>query len=565
MTAFLFLAIACTSSGSPDPNAEPGIDTGASAIDDPSDATPSDTGPADDTGTAIPGEPSAPECAAPGLRLVSEFTSTQIHPMGSPPAPFVLGSCGWGLAVLDVNDDGWPDLVPAGAWAQTHVLVNDGGSFAPDSTIEFDGGPLPMGNGLTTGDVDGDGRVDLVLLTSTGTPDRVYINRGEGRFESTELVNSSFESQSAALFDADADGDLDLFVARHVDAHSTSLPELMAGTFEADPNGFYWNDAGVFSPGTVPGNPVAASFQGIPYDADDDGDLDLLVINDFGAFIHASELMVNEGGTFTTADDCQCDGAKFGMGGAVGDVDGDGVPDVHVTNFGSPELLMGMGDGRYYESALARGIAVGPERVTGWGTSFIDLNMDGHSDLVSTFGPVLVGMEGDWSDLVDHEVVADIDDLPAQPNALWMNDGDAFTEFSSMLGFDAMGVTRAVVVADFNRDGLPDLATSGLLANRHQVIRIYASEGGCGPGVVVDFPEMGAADLGATVEWSVNGLARETWMLPGTTFSNSGSSLHLGLAGHPVADWVRITPVNGDPVEHANVPAGTTVTQRSYQ
>ncbi len=191
--------------------------------------------------------------------------------------------------------------------------------------------------------------------------------------------------------------------------------------------------------------------------------------------------------------------------------------------------------------------------------------MDGHSDLVSTFGPVLVGMEGDWSDLVDHEVVADIDDLPAQPNALWMNDGDAFTEFSSMLGFDAMGVTRAVVVADFNRDGLPDLATSGLLANRHQVIRIYASEGGCGPGVVVDFPEMGAADLGATVEWSVNGLARETWMLPGTTFSNSGSSLHLGLAGHPVADCVRITPVNGDPVEHANVPAGTTVTQRSYQ
>ena len=82
--------------GQPDPIAEPGIDTGASAIDDPSDAPPSDTGPADDTGTAIPGEPSAPECAAPGLRLVSGSHRPRSIPWGRRPHRLCWAPAGGG-------------------------------------------------------------------------------------------------------------------------------------------------------------------------------------------------------------------------------------------------------------------------------------------------------------------------------------------------------------------------------------------------------------------------------------------------------------------------------------
>ena len=76
---------------------------------------------------------------------------------------------------------------------------------------------------------------------------------------------------------------------------------------------------------------------------------------------------------------------------------------------------------------------------------------------------------------------------------------------------------------------------------------------------------MSAADLGAKVEWTVNGESRTAWMVPGTTFSSSGSTMHLGLGGHDQAETVRVTPVNGDPVDYRDVPRGTVLDQRSYQ
>ena len=373
MRGLLFALIGCTF-GEQSPE-KPSADSGEIAADDSGVEPPPDR-----------------ECSPPQLRLTAELTSASLHPPEAPPVPPVLGSCGWGLAVLDINEDGWPDLVPSGAWAPTYALINDGETFHPDPGVLFDGGPLPVSNGLAAGDIDGDGRPDLVLARGTGFSDRVYINRGGGEFDSTPLPESDQESQGATLFDADNDGDLDVFIPRHIDVYATSLPDLEAGTALGDRNGFYWNTDGVFSTAVVPGTDTAASFQGVPYDADADGDLDLFIVNDFGAFIQPSELMINNGGSFEPAEDCQCDGAKFGMGAALGDVDADGIADLHVTNFGFPELLMGMGSGRYYEAAVARGVEVGSERFTGWGTSVLDVDMDGDSDLLSAFGPVLVGV-----------------------------------------------------------------------------------------------------------------------------------------------------------------------------
>jgi hypothetical protein len=551
----VLMAMAC---GTKDAEPKP-IDSASSGVESDDSASPSDTG----------AEPTDPppmrECDAPQLAQVGEFTSLELHPEGSPLPAMVLGSCGWGLAVIDANEDGWPDLIPAGAWASTFALVNSEGVLSPSDEIKFDGGALPATNGLAVGDIDQDGLPDLVAVRSTGSRDLVYINHGGGVFKSVALPNSRFESQGATLFDADGDGDLDLFVSRHIDIYETNMTAMEAGTALGDPNGFYLNEDGVFEEGVVPGIVDAATFQAVPLDADVDGDLDLFLVNDFGAFIESSELLINEDGEFSRVEDCGCDGAKFGMGGAVADVDGNGFPDVHVSNFGATELLLGMDGSGFYNAALARGVDVGPDRVTGWGTTFVDVDMDGDPDLASAFGPVMVGIEGDWSDVVDHDVVAGLDDIPAQPNALWVNEDGAFTESAEEIGFGHIGISRAVVVADFNRDGLPDLATSGVDHNREQRVQIYASEGGCGPGVVVDFPTMSASDLGAKVEWSVAGTERVTWMIPTTTFSSSGSTLHLGLGRYLSADWVRITPVAGEPVEFANVPAGTVLDQRSYQ
>jgi hypothetical protein len=342
----------------------------------------------------------------------------------------------------------------------------------------------------------------------------------------------------------------------------TDVVALEARTQRGDPNGFYINEGGTFVVGPPVGVIDAATFQAVPMDVDVDGDLDLFLVNDFGAFIEPSALMMNDGtGHFTEAEDCGCDQAMFGMGATASDANNDGLVDLYLSDFGSPQLLLGLGMGSFYDSTLASGAGVVPsaDRVTSWGTTFIDLDQDGSDEVATAFGPVMMGVPGDWSDMVTDSSVEGLDDSQTQRDALWLNQDGHFEEAAESLGFDFGTNSRAVVTADFDGDGLPDLATSGLDDDRQQVVRMHRSSGGCGPGVTVEFPAMGAADIGATVEWSVAGVQRVRWYLPTTTFSSSGPTLHLGLGGHEVADWVRITPVNGATREARDVSAGSTV------
>ena len=140
-----------------------------------------------------------------------------------------------------------------------------------------------------------------------------------------------------------------------------------------------------------------------------------------------------------------------------------------------------------------------------------------------------------------------------------------FSDMSDDLGFTQTDVGRVVVTADFNGDGLPDMATSGMTQERTPYVQIWNGADGCGSGITVAFPEMGAQDIGTKIEWSVAGEERVRWFLPSTTFSSSGPTIHLGLGGQDAADWVRITPHGASPQEHFDVLAGSRIDQRSYQ
>ena len=537
---------------------EPPKETGEPVVEDTADP-PSDTGdPPSDTGDPPP----VITCEAPALELAGEWRGSDLHPEPIHSPPPVLGSCGWGMAAVDLNEDGEVDLLPVGVHSPTFALLNAGGELTPSTDVLFDGSELPTGNGVAAGDINQDGRPDIVLVRSTGYADRVYINQGGGVFLSTELPESTSESQGATLFDADADGDLDLFISRHVDLMETDVVAMEAGLDRAAVNGFYLNEGGTFVEGPPVGVSDAATFQAVPMDVDGDGDLDLFLVNDFGAFIEPSAMMLNDGsGSFTEVEDCGCDQAMFGMGATASDANNDGLVDLYVSDFGSPQLLLGLGMGLFYDSTLASGAGVVPseDRVTSWGTTFVDLDQDGSDEIATTFGPVMMGVPGDWSDVIDDPSVAGLDDSEYQRDALWLNQEGLFEEAAEGLGFDFSTNSRAVVTADFDGDGLPDLATSGLDDDRTQVVRMHRAKGGCGPGVTVNFTDMGAEDIGATVEWSVAGVERVRWYLPTTTFSTSGPTLHLGLGGHESADWVRITPLNGVPRETRDVLAGSTV------
>ena len=526
-----------------------------------SDTASTDTG---DTGSWP--EPEA--CEAPAFKLVAEFGHMEIADVPFFDPPVALASCGWGLAAVDLNADGAVDLLPLGHTDPTRALINQDGRLVPSDEIQFDGGSMPAANGVGVGDIDGDGLPDLVILRSKDQPDLVFTNTGGGRFVSAPLPLSSEESQDGAFFDADLDGDLDLYVSRHMDIWDTVTPEIAAGTRRGAVNRLYLNEGGVLDAADTAGVPDAASFQAVPMDVDSDGDLDLYVVNDFGMFIEPNSLLVNDGaGSFTDAMDCGCRLEMFGMGASASDFNNDGQVDLHITDFGSPRTLMGMGDGTFVDASAASGALITPssERVTSWGTAYVDVDQDGWDDMVTAFGPVLIGLEGDWSDTVDHPSLNDLDDSPEQVNAFFHNQRGYFEDRSSEAGFDLLGASRALVTADFNGDGMPDVAISGVDSALRQVVRIYESEGGCGPGITVAFPERSARDVGARVEWSVGGKHFTRWYQPGTTFSVSGPTLHLGLGGFAATDYVRITPTGGDMVEFLDVPAGTRIDQRSYQ
>jgi len=553
------LALSCSASKTPDHGSRP-VEPGAA------DTAVHDTGDAEvDTGQLDTEDVS---CDEPRLDEVALWTGDDLYGEFSGEWPFALGSCGWGLAVLDLDGDGDEDLLVAGVAAPTRPLINEAGELNPGDQVRFDGELLPAGNGLSVGDFNGDGLPDVVLLRSTGLPDLVFFNLGSGDFSSTELDDSLGESQHAAPFDADGDGDLDLYVSRHIDLVATDLNALELGDLRGDANRLYLNDGGTFVLSSLDASSDAATFQAVPMDPDQDGDLDLYLVNDFGPLLMPNVLLENDGvGNFTPAPDCGCDLAMFGMGASSGDYNNDGFVDIHISDLGSPRLLMGLGDGTFVDSTLASGGRIEPsaDRVTSWGTAFVDLDQNGWDDLVTVFGPVLVGMEGDWTDVVDHPSVNELDDSPIQINSVLRNTEGHFEQNAADLGFDLRGASRALVVADFDENGVPDVVVAGIEDSLEQSVRLYRGDGGCGSGITVSFPERGAADLGARVDWSVDGDPRTRWYQPGTSYSASGSTLHLGLGGHGEADWVRIHPRGGSMVEHQNVSEGARLVQRSYQ
>ena len=162
----------------------------------------------------------------------------------------------------------------------------------------------------------------------------------------------------------------------------------------------------------------------------------------------------------------------FGMGATASDFNNDGFVDLNITDFGSPRTLMGMGDGTFVDATASSGNLISPsaERVTSWGTAFVDVDQDGWDDMVTAFGPVLLGLDGDWADTVDHPAVNDLDDSAEQVNAFFHNREGRFEDRSTEAGFDLLGASRALVTADFNGDGVPDVAISGMDSDLRQVV-----------------------------------------------------------------------------------------------
>jgi len=264
---------------------------------------------------------------------------------------------GCGVAVADVEGDGDDDLYFCNQLGSNALYVNDGTGRFTDVTAKAGVGLADrISVAGTFADVDGDGDGDQDLYVTTTRAGNVFFrNRGDGTFEDVtqaaglELVA---HSEQPVFFDADGDGDLDLFVTNTAGwtteafeaagrywQGNVTLAELVESPPEHDV--FYLNRGdGTFEDTTQAAGLAGVGWSGdvAVFDADEDGDLDLFVCNMFGR----STLYQNDGrARFTDATVATLGRTPWGAVGAKAfDSSGDGRLDLFVVDMHS-DMWMG--------------------------------------------------------------------------------------------------------------------------------------------------------------------------------------------------------------------------------
>jgi hypothetical protein len=328
---------------------------------------------------------------------------------------------GGGVGMLDYDGDGRLDLffaqggplLPrAGSRPPTDILMrNLGGGRFEDVSIEAGLTAKGYGQGVAVADYDGDGDPD-VYVTRYGR--NTLWRNDRGRFADVTAgagVGVGLWSLGAAFADYDGDGDLDLFVATYFtfdparapfsrDPSTGAAQYGMPAEFAGQPDVLYRNEGNGHFTDVTSRAGVAGIGRGmgvLAADCDGDGKVDFLVAND--AMNNA--LWHNRGdGTFedraetlgvAVNGDGQC---EANMGIAFGDSDGDALPDIMITHFfGEHDTLWRAGatdGGRiYYQDCTDQaGLSLDTRPLTGWGTAFADLDLDGSLDLVATNGHI---------------------------------------------------------------------------------------------------------------------------------------------------------------------------------
>ena len=398
---------------------------------------------------------------------------------------------GAGAALFDADGDGDLDLdlVSSAPFPDRAGRPSDrfyrnessGGVLRYIDATEASGFVAPgYGQGVATGDIDGDGRLDL-FVANYGA-DQLWRSRGDGTFDNvTEAAGVSGDAEGwsvgGTFFDADSDGDLDLFVISYVEWRSSDEKQCYDASSRVNfcgPEGYrgavnrlYRNRGdGTFEDATTATGLAAdglPSLGVVAFDANADGRLDLYVANDG----QVNRLWIRqENGSF--ADEALLAGlavnrrglAEASMGLAMGDADGDGDLDLFVSHLETETntLYADLGGGLFEDRTLAYGLSADSLSFTSFGTAFADLDLDGRLDLPVVSGAVRLTVERP----------AGLEPGPrslGQANQLFVglpapaSKGASFTDRTALAGADwsRLETSRGLALGDVDNDGDEDL------------------------------------------------------------------------------------------------------------
>ncbi|HEX7449884.1 MAG TPA: FG-GAP-like repeat-containing protein [Pirellulales bacterium] len=526
-------------------------------------------------GSAAPRAASATAFEEVAQSVGIEFVYQNGHDSHTP-GPRLFEFSGGGCAVLDYDGDGLADLhlTQGSAWPpaadQTDYLDrlyrNRKGRAFDDVTRQARIEENRFSQGVAVGDFNQDGFPDLYIANIGGN--RLLANQGDGTFaDVTEPAGISGDAWTTSCLVADVNGDAlpDLYDVNYVMGAGVfdlvcsigDRPRLCGPkNFEPQPDQLWINlgdgrfadvsrKSGVHVAGGNGLGIVAADFDG-------GGKLSLFVANDQDANFYFVNQAAERGGPLLLDEQAAVLGLAFDgrgraqacMGVAAGDANRDGRLDLFVTNFyrESNTLYLAGESGFFTDATAASGLAQPSYERLGFGTQFIDADLDGWEDLVVVNGHI----EDRTSDRVPY----------AMRPQLFVNAGGRFVERSNEAGpyFSRLSLGRALAKIDWNRDGREDLLATHLETPTALLTNVTPDAGHF---LAIELRGVTSERdaLGAHVRVSAGG---ESWwrqLTAGDGYQASNERrLVFGLGRHDTAELVTVQwPAGGTEIFH-NLP-----------
>lgn len=501
----------------------------------------------------------------------------------------ISNSLGCGGGTIDFDLDGWPDLslrdaggTPQQADSRPDALMrNLDGRFL--NVAQISGATdRYFGQGVAVGDVNEDGWPDLLMLNYG--PNSLLINNGDGTFtdHSDSLrVGPGRWSTSGAIADVDGDGISDLVVLNYCDGTEPFTlrceAEGMTGHRGCSPMRFDGSADQVFR-GLSTGN-----FQ----DVSDQWLLPVtpgrglgLIVGDFQGSGSNSILVANdmtENHFWTRAPDRSLrwyeSAARVGLAGdaigraqgsmgiAVGDCDRDGFPDFYVTNFENESNTLHIGQGnqrasqteRWVDQTVAAGLSEPTLPMVGFGTAFVDFDLNGGLELITTNGHVdRFALEDKRSEYAQPMQV-----MTRQTTGRWTDSIGASAVMAKPDYLSRTHVGRALWTIDVDRDGKLDVVVThqtepvSLLINqtptttRHLLIELVGVESSRNA-------------IGATVTIHCGAASRKAWRVSGDGYLASNQALiAFGTGMNERVDSVEINWPDGTIETHYALPTNS--------
>ena len=516
----------------------------------------------------------APDPAPQFVDIAKQAGLTTILYCGGPNKDHLLESVGSGGAFIDYDNDGRLDIYLVNGWeleeepsrvktkGRNVLYRNRGDGTFEDVTERAGVGDSGWGVGVCAGDYNNDGHVDL-YVTNFG-PNVLYRNKGDGTFEDVARsagVADAGWGEGAAFFDADRDGDLDLYVSNYVEAtieevlagRRTTLwrdkVKVMAGPFglRGGRDTFYRNRGdGTFEDATEAAGMVdTAESYGmgvLASDLDLDGDVDVYVANDS----NPNFLYRNDGkGTFTEMGSWSGAGlsaggvAQAGMGVDGSDFDGDGLPEIFVTNFAqdSATLYRNLGGLLFDDISQSQKLKTYTYESLKWGCGFFDADCDGDLDIVVVNGHIYPQVED----------APELNESYRQSPLFLRNTSGGLEDLSRDAGpgFQIKASARGLAFGDIDDDGDLDLLVTAMdqppMLLRNDTVR-------AGHWLKVRLRNKhGGPALNARVMVTVGGKTQVREVRSGSSYASQNAfDAHVGLGDATAIDSLEVVWASGE-------------------